>query len=302
MPTGDGDDSSGAPRLPRELECRLTSRYPGLREQDLLYLAELRQRFLCYADDQFDTELVDHLQARFWEMYLACVLLDCRHDIVPRHERPAEGPDLCVRGQGRRIWIEAIAPTVGNGADAVPVITPDKEVAGEVCHMPNEEIILRYASAFTEKRRKFEKYRSRGIVGDDDAVIIAINGGRIPHVYSEPPLPRIVCAMYAYGTDVVTLNRETLEVVEEGHTYRVSLPKRSGSGVPTDSLLNSDAAFASAVVFSYANPWNHPAEPGDDFVVCHHCDPSVPLDRRWFGRGREYWVDRGSLHWRSSER
>ena len=74
------------------------------------------------------------------------------------------GPDICAMHANQRYWFEAIAPTSGAAIskDRIPefrVTTPS--VAQRV---PVEKILLRFLSAISEKKRKFDEYRAKGII------------------------------------------------------------------------------------------------------------------------------------------
>jgi hypothetical protein len=68
-----------------------------------------------YADPDFPQGFARDVDGRFWEMYLGCTLLEAGRTLLPVVERQRQGgqPDLCVLEEGRRIWIEAIAPDEG---------------------------------------------------------------------------------------------------------------------------------------------------------------------------------------------
>ena len=80
------------------------------------FIESLWKRFHPYADSEFVNLIASDFQARFWEMYLACTLLDAGFSL---HSRDA-GPDIRVNTKGAPIWVEAIAPTAGSGPDAIP--------------------------------------------------------------------------------------------------------------------------------------------------------------------------------------
>lgn len=276
----------------------LKKAHPGLRPSDLDYIERLWSQFRQYADRQFEVEFIADLQGRFWEMYLGCALLDAGHALVPADDRPAEGPDICVQMKDTRIWIEAIAPGRGQGADAVPESPAD----GKARYVPDNELMLRYRSAFFDKQKIFCGYRHKNIVEAGDITVIAISGGRfVGQVWAEMFLPRIVHCLYPIGHYAVTLDRDTLEVVHEGHTYRDCIKKQSGVDIETDVFLNADNSDISAVIFSYADACNHPDRPGADFVTCHHVKPRAALPLGWIARGREFWVEGNDLRCRDMQ-
>ncbi len=144
-------------------------------------LSELRERYLPFADSNFDTELRLQVGSRFWEMYLGCAMLDRGLALVPRSQRASVGPDLCIRAGSQRIWVEAIAPRTGTGTDAVRGL-----FAGSGW-VPEAQIVLRYRSAIEEKHKKWRKYVSSGVISEDEPFLVGVNGFQIPHGHNDFP-------------------------------------------------------------------------------------------------------------------
>lgn len=117
------------------------------------------RRYEPYCPDaHFLSDARSHFVARTWEMYIACTLLDAGFKL----DRPPEtGPDIATWVDGRRLWIEAVAPASGAGADAVPGRDGRGSKQGNVWlgHMPSEDsLILRCASVLVTKRTKLAEY------------------------------------------------------------------------------------------------------------------------------------------------
>lgn len=133
-------------------------------------------------------------QQRWWEMYLSWCLFKINgfNGIAC----DGEGPDFCIGLDGRKLWIEAIAVRSGEGANEV-----QRAPEGQAMTVPIDKIILRFTSAFEEKVRKIKSYKNKGIIGQDDYVIVAINMGEIRDsdlVDFDPPL--ILQALMGYGS------------------------------------------------------------------------------------------------------
>jgi hypothetical protein len=99
-----------------------------LSEREVNFLESLWARYAPYADTNFHTEFQNknNLQSRFFEMYLTVALLEQSFPVVRRAERTGdEGPDICIEDPCGRVWIEAVAPTRGNGRDAVGELIAD---------------------------------------------------------------------------------------------------------------------------------------------------------------------------------
>jgi type I restriction enzyme S subunit len=138
-----------------------------------LFIQALWESYAPLADAHFREDAKNHFLARFWEMYLAVALSKRGLTLV---RSAGEGPEFYFENRGKRVWIEAVAPGPGVGADRVP--EPECGVASAV---PTEKILLRFTNALVEKREKYKAACSKGIVSVSDAYVLAINSRGIPH-------------------------------------------------------------------------------------------------------------------------
>lgn len=229
----------------------------------------LWKRYQPYADRNFKEQIRREFDARFWEMYLGCTLMDKGYEIVRKASKNA-GPDIKVKYRGDIIWIEAIAPTSGNknSSDRVPdsVIT-NPPTAQEV---PDEQIILRYRAAIKEKHNTYFRYSKSGIISDGDFYIIAINGCRIPFSETDFGPPRILRSVLPFGFPQVTYDKVSMQIISQGFQYRATVTKASGSTVQTDIFLDLHYKHISAVLFSNASVFALTNSMGDDFITVHN--------------------------------
>ncbi len=79
----------------------------------------LWERARQYVDVDIAAKAARSLHPHYWELLLANALLSAEFELVTRAERGEcdKGPDLACRTP--RLWIEAVAPTGGEGPDAV---------------------------------------------------------------------------------------------------------------------------------------------------------------------------------------
>jgi type I restriction enzyme S subunit len=246
--------------------------------------------FEPFADEDFTLAIAKNFHARFWEMYLAFGLNAQGHRLLPARK---SGPDLLIEGPEKPVWLEAVAATKGSGADRVPELE-----LNVVQSVPDELIILRLRQSIDQKFRKLRRYLEKGIVSATDPFIIAVNGRAVPFAFLEAEMPRILKALFPLGYIKVTLNRETLEAVDERHEYRPQIAKLSGEGVSTTVFLNPEYAAISAVLFCNSDLGNHPPDErniGDDFTLIHNPNALNPIPRRWLKCGVECWVDGDNL-------
>lgn len=237
--------------------------------------------FQPYADRHFPGEIRKAFQQRFWEMYLACGLLDNGFFLK---ENAGYGPDLHLKIDSNSYWLECVVPEAGEGGNTVP------EMGSGRLRVPECEILLRYTSAIDAKQKKYEKYLSQKVVAPGDPYIIAINGASIPFAHQEQSLPRIVKALYGIGDQYVSINPKAGGIFEEGHCIQPERQKMSGARISTTGFLDARYEGVSAVLFSLADPWNLPARFGSDFILVHNAFAKNPLPLGWLGFGREYWV------------
>lgn len=261
-------------------------------------LNSLWSKFFPLADSNFVDEISNDFHPRFWEMYLANVLLNNGMKLSSKDF----GPDICVDSGDKSVWVEAIAPTKGNGADAVPV----QEKNGQASNVPEDKIILRLRSAIEEKHRKYLKYISNNTMSKSDPYVIAINGYQLPSWMCQTAPSFIEKAVYPLGCHTVTFNKKTKNIVDRGIEYRPEIIKQNNATVDTTVFQNPDYAGISAIIFSCANVWglkssqlwesDSPGLVGKDFQVLHNSLANNPIKHGWLKVGREYWESENQLH------
>ncbi len=253
------------------------------------YVEFLWRAYAPYADRHFLSDAITHFQERFWEMYLGVSFLANGHCI---DRGGNEGPEFSVLAAPKKVWIEAIAPSAGEGMDAVPQPNYDAIVAQRA---PVDEVILRLRHAIEEKKKKYVSYVQKGIIAPDDIYIIGINSKRIRTIIPEPEIPCIIKSVYPFGNLAVAIDKNTLQIVETRHEHRDKIQKKSGNNVSTSIFLDSDYAGISAVLYSSVNCANKPPTFGGDFVLVHNSVAANKLDIGAFRFGREYWIENDEL-------
>lgn len=265
--------------------------YRNLRDGDWntshrAYAEQLWERFKPYAEPAFRDELSRAFHQRFWEMYLGCGLLNA--GLVPEL-KPPRGPDFKIQTCSHVIWIEAVVPMAGTGADAVPAYTDS-----DFKKVPVERMLLRLRSAIEDKYNKIVRYLKTGIVSADDSIIIAVNGGLIPHSILESDPPRILSALFPVGKRFGVFDRNTMQILNQGFQRRAHLIKQSGSKVSTTLFTSTDYSYLSAVLYSNSDAANHPSvvtDIGTDFTVIHNPFARNPIPRRLLPSGRDYVLE-----------
>ena len=243
-----------------------------------------------YADRHFKEDAKLHFQERFWEMYLGGTLLDHGFKLDPHSNK---GPEFFIELNNNRCWFEAIAPSAGEGPDAVPDMEHGKIVATRV---PTDEIVLRLRHAIHEKYKIYLQHVEEGIISRDEPYILAINSKRIRTIVSDSDIPNIVKAVYPFGNLVAVFDKNANTIVETYHEHRDNIKKKSGADISTDIFLTEEHSGISAVIYSSVDAANYPAKYGADFRLVHNKMAVNPVPIGTFKYGVEYWVESDELN------
>lgn len=253
------------------------------------FIEQLFQNNRDYVGTDLPSNARRQLGKAFWELYVAQALRLHGVHLVPRTKRPKAGPDFMI-GQPR-VWVEAIAPGPGTGADQVH----EPPLDGHARKVPDDQIQLRYMCAIDEKRKKLDRYRAQGIVGSDDPCVIALNGAEVSSSGDFDP-PRIIRMLFGIGWPVAHICRTSGQVTSWSHESRAAVSKASGATVPATGFLDGSLAGIAAILFSLATPWNSfDHRPGCDFMLIHNPDAKTKVPIGLLPAHREYRLDAGRL-------
>lgn len=223
---------------------------PSTRADAVEKLTELYDRFkeAGLADRHFETELCRGPAAaysqRVGEMLLADYLWRDGFKLCSK----AVGPDFFAEKNGESMWVELHTPE--------PAGVPSEYfefIPGRVFNVPHTELSLRWTSAFSEKKRKFDKYIDNGVVGGSDRCVIAINASLLnrrgcPDFRGVSTLPVPVEIMFGLGANQVVIDRFTGDVVAQDFECRPYILKGSGVSVPSNSFFAEENKGISAVL------------------------------------------------------
>jgi type I restriction enzyme S subunit len=256
------------------------------------FIEQRHAQFAPYKDGNFDSAFASACIPRFWEMFLACALLNAGFKLVSRKDLPQGGPDLCIENDNSRIWIEAITVTSGAGPDKIEI--PTYEEDGPAHIVPDPQIVLRFCSAIRDKYCNHLGHLAKHIVPPDEPLIIAVNSAGLPVEYwpDSQDLPYAVEAVLPLGEYSVTISKSTRDVIEEGHQFRARIEKLSGSVVPTTSFLDCTFSLISGLLFANVHPLYSTILTSNSFSVLHHFSPLNPLPGRWLGSGEEWTIEK----------
>jgi len=255
------------------------------------FAQELWQTYSPYADTDFKQQIQVDFHARFWEMYLTCTFLKAPLPVISRDKGRDRGPDILIEDQACRIWVEAIAPT--SGADENPDRVPDFK-HGVATRVPDEQIVLRYRSAISEKfDYKYHNYLATGVVSSSDPYVIAINSCRIKAAIADSDPPRILKAVFPIGYQQVTIDKQTREIIDSGFQFRPAVERANGTQISTDLFLNPVYEKLSGILFSRASVEHLIRRLGEDFIFIHNPLAINPVPPGFFKFGREYSAQEG---------
>lgn len=258
-------------------------------------------RYEPYADCDFVQGFAREPEARFWEMFIGCALLDAGKVLLRSADRPRFGgrPDICVLEEGRRVWIEAIAPTRGEGDyDQIPELIPLND-GGRVRNQPKRQIRLRITSALWSKFKVVKRYLAQGTIAGDDVVIVAIGAARFGLEAAGSGTPLALSSVFPIGNEFVQVRRDTLEVVGQGHEPSFKI-ERAGGAIPRTAFLDELFAPISALLWSRVSIGN--MRRGErPLSLIHNPMARNPLPQRWGTWDREFVAARDDSGWTLSD-
>jgi hypothetical protein len=255
------------------------------------YVETLWEKYRGYEDPHFLTEAKSHFFQRYWEMYLTCALIE--NGFTLERDGP-EGPEYFFKYKNRRVWVEAIAPEQGNGADRVPDI-----VTNGCSPVPITQHTLRYTSAIREKLKSFEIAIEKGIAKVDDGFIIAVNAVLFspPYANFDAEVPTFVKACLAIGDMVVTFNRHTNEQIAPHFSVRAHVTKSNNATVSMGSLVHPSQTSICAILHSRSGLEGDANKVlGYDFQVLHNPNASLSIDASLFAWCEQFSLINDELH------
>ena len=249
-----------------------------------------RLGYLCpEGPDQLPREFRAQFHERAWELYLiaACDGAGCKMATPP----PA-APDICLTlPNGTRCWIEAIAAS--DGVDPTlfhyPVPMPP-----QLSYRLNDNAMLaRYASAFSTKAAKVEGYRTKGIIGVQDAVIIAIYTGKIDCAdHYDVFIPMVAKALFPIGDPQLRVPvQPSNEAVTETWASKPDIVKYNGARIETAEFTKAENAPISAVLYATDHILGMSWDPAAALSLIHNPLATVPVPQAMLPLRGEMWID-----------
>lgn len=278
-------------RLPGDFERRV-----AIRE----YLAHACESFVASgrADPKFLIELSSPEEQKFWASISEALVYQLlyTHSFGNR-KNLGRGPDFLIQNGSQRIWIEVTCPE--------PTDLPEnwKEVAwGEASSVPHDLVLLRWTSAIKSKanaligdtERGKAGYLQTGIVGPNDAYVIAVNACRLRHgpfpgILGISQFPYAAEATLPIGPYALQIDSKSLQVVDRGHQYRPFLLNKNNSEVSTKLFFNPQYKGISAIWALDLNGSSAIGNP-EPIALVHNPNAASPVPIAFLPSQTEYMV------------
>ena len=236
------------------IQTYIENKFPGEHPNRVIWRHKIIEACTSFAnsglaDPTFISELISGEEQKFWaHLSEALVAQSLKDKKFPKRCKLGAGPDFLVMDGERKVWIEVICPE--------PVDLPDnwlKIQENTVTSFPHEKILLRWTSAIKAKaeqllgsERRPAGYLDSGIVTNEDAYVIAVNGCRLRHgpfpsLMGISQFPFAAEATLGFGPFQININKETLETVGANHQHRPFVKNHNRTNVPAHMFL--DPAF-----------------------------------------------------------
>lgn len=209
-------------------------------------------------------------------------------------------PDACaILPDGRRLWVEAVAPTAGAPDNPNSVTDPVYEEGGKpiAATHPTEDIALRIFSSLTAKLSQRAKQVAKGHINETDPYVIAVNPRLIPGAIPGGVLAEMQLALVGMGSPVFVMDVATRRVVDSyrepvTNIQRKPGPRRKDYNTDPRFFLHPAASRVSAVLYSIADTYPRIglSYPKHDFILIHNglAEPALrlpvgalPADEEW---------------------
>lgn len=201
--------------LPDELRFRIAS-----------HVACLYERLQgLFADPGFNTEFLDGDNAKFHQRYWELLLATHLTEIGIKIARNRSGPDFGFELDGKKMWIEAVAP---NRSDDITTYYQNELRNGGGWHLA-DIFYVRWTQAIMEKIKKFRADVDKGRVGPTDICIIAVNSGLLGSLgmTGKSDYPIAIDVLFGVGAEYAVIEPHTMTIVEQGYRLEPTTTTRT---------------------------------------------------------------------------
>ena len=271
------------------IEAYMARRWPQARRLTA-YVREVWADYRTLSVDDLDqvvSQLTNDDDEQFWQRLWELQLGSHLHRLGHETKSPGTGPDFRFEAHGLTVWAEAVSPSPRE-IPAAWFAFPEPGL-GTTYDTPNEQMLLRWTSAFSGKRRKFEGYATGGITAPGDACVIAINGGQLSGFWPTPcgvsQLPWAVEIVFPVGPRYAAFSPGSDEV-QWGQAERHAVRNRNGRNVALYPFITPECSGISALITCVDAC---PSQGGLRLYVAHNPLAAAPIPLGLFGDRAEEW-------------
>ncbi|TKB88400.1 MAG: hypothetical protein E8D41_15425 [Nitrospira sp.] len=223
---------------------------PGSGASDYLeHMERYWRTYHPFASPDFQHQLLaddDKFYSLTWELMLGATLLEKGYHLEPSIND--KRPDLCLILEGKRIWIECSLPTGGDPLKPNSVTETISD--GEFHDVHHDKSVLRCTQILSEKKRQHLRWIEKGVCGQDESFLIALNGLNLQLGIFNSSLPEIFRALYGTGDMYDVFDSKDPEYRESGYHFKPKIDKSETESISTIFFLEKDNGHVSGVLFS----------------------------------------------------
>jgi len=255
------------------------------------YIQEAYDKCKDYLDDDFAEQIriPGKFISRLWELQLCSILLFFKMNLVrpPSSKTKLSRPDFCILdSSGKKIWIEAVCPDVGNvpkKEDMIPgiIYTRNGNITDDL-----EIVSPRITSVIQSKYSKRELYNLSKDFNLDDSYVIAINTHHISHRETREMPKELV--LYGMGLQWIKQNGES------GRHFHWTVPKykQDGTVVDVDVALFFREEYRGLSAVMTSSNWFQFGEDfetlmSEDIITYFNHDADSEIDSREINFGKK---------------
>ncbi len=177
--------------------------------------------------DKFIEELRTSWPGSSWQMYLWLLLHAQGYDLKAASPK---GPDITLDKDGRRVWVECIAPGVGTGELQAEPLPTGRVIAGD----PNgEKIIFRITAALADKAAKTREYVDAGLISAYEPILVAVSLALVSNSGTSRLENYCLKALHGTGQSVFMVPiGDPPKPIRLEQRYQSEIAKPSGAQVP----------------------------------------------------------------------
>ena len=279
---------------PKDQFVRWLREEPGWADKKAVVDAWVK-RYLPHCPDNLD-KFIDEIRANWpgssWQMYLWLLLQAHGYDVI---DASGKGADIALLENGRKLWVECIAPGPGTGQLLAHPLPTERIIAGD----PNgEKIILRITGALAAKAEQTREHIDAGLISADECTIIAVSLSSVSTSGTSRLESSCLRALYGIGQPIFQVPiGDPAKPIRVEQRFQSEIGKPSGAQVPLIPFATDEYPWISGLLMNPFNVVHDPELGGSDLWFFPNLFAQNELPEGFFRFGREIQcaVD-GSLH------